>query len=132
MDLKTNLKIAIRFTLITTVLLGVIYPMVITVLAHLTMRNKADGQLIMSDGTVIGSTIIGQSFTGDIYSMVVPLRRPMMQRTPADQPSHNRIGSSFERIEGDVATYQESNPSKPGKAPRRPPRLFSTAACSDV
>jgi potassium-transporting ATPase KdpC subunit len=67
MDLKTNLKIAIRFTLITTVLLGVIYPMVITVLAHLTMRNKADGQLIMSDGTVIGSTIIGQSFTGDIY-----------------------------------------------------------------
>ena len=63
----STLKVAIRFTLVTTVALGLIYPLVMTELAHLFWRDKADGQLIAKNGQVVGSTIIGQSFTSDGY-----------------------------------------------------------------
>jgi potassium-transporting ATPase KdpC subunit len=113
--MKSNLKIAIRFTLITTVLLGIIYPLVITAFAHLTMRNNADGQLITRDGQVIGSAIIGQSFAGDTYFH----GRPSEAGNGYD--AANSSGSNMaqsnkklvDRIEGDIATYQKANPGKP-------------------
>ena len=55
---------ACLYTVITAVLLGIGYPLVITGLAQLTMRNKADGQLIVQHGETVGSAIIGQPFTG--------------------------------------------------------------------
>ena len=61
----STIKIAIRFTLITAVLLGLVYPLAMTVLAHFIWRDKSDGQLITRNGQVIGSAIIGQSFTSD-------------------------------------------------------------------
>ena len=64
--IKTTI-IAIRYTIVTTVLVGIIYPLVVTGLAQVTMRDKANGQLIEKDGHVIGSAIIAQAFTGDGY-----------------------------------------------------------------
>jgi potassium-transporting ATPase KdpC subunit len=64
---RGSLVIAVRYTLVTTVLLGIVYPLLITGIAQLTMRNKANGQLIVRDGQVIGSAIIGQSFTSPRY-----------------------------------------------------------------
>jgi len=58
---------ACLYTVVTAVLLGIGYPLVITGLAQLTMPKKADGQLIVSRGETIGSAIIGQSFTGPGY-----------------------------------------------------------------
>ena len=55
-------------TLVTTVLLGLIYPLVVTGLAQVIFPDKANGQLIRhADGTVIGSRIIGQPFVGPGY-----------------------------------------------------------------
>ncbi len=62
--MKQQLLIALRYTLITALLLGIVYPLAITGIAHLTMRDKADGQLILRDGQPIGSALIGQAFTG--------------------------------------------------------------------
>ena len=64
---KNQLGIAIRFTIITAILLGVGYPFAVTGFAHLTMRDKADGQLISQNGHVIGSRILSQGFTTDKY-----------------------------------------------------------------
>src|SRR5664279_3908382 len=64
---KNQLGIAIRFTIITAILLGVGYPLAITGFAHLTIRDKADGQLISQNGHVIGSRILSQGFTTDKY-----------------------------------------------------------------
>ena len=64
---KNQLGIAIRFTIITAILLGIGYPLAITGFAHLTMRDKADGQLISQNGHVIGSRILSQGFTSDKY-----------------------------------------------------------------
>ena len=54
-------------TIVTTVLLGLIYPLVVTGLAQVIFPHKANGQLIVKDGTVVGSSIIGQGFTGPQY-----------------------------------------------------------------
>lgn len=64
---KNQLGIAIRFTIITAILLGIGYPLAITGFAHLTMHDKADGQLISQNGHVIGSRILSQGFTSDKY-----------------------------------------------------------------
>lgn len=113
--MKSNLKIAIRFTLITAVLLGIVYPLVITAFAHLTMRNNADGQLITRDGQVIGSAIIGQSFAGDTYFHGRPSEAGNGYDA-ANSGASNMAQSNkklVDRIEGDVATYQKTNPGKP-------------------
>ena len=57
--MKKNLWSSIMMTVVTTILLGLIYPMLVTGLARLVFPHKANGQLIVENGTVIGSSIIG-------------------------------------------------------------------------
>ena len=58
---------AVAMTVVLTVLLGVIYPFVITGLAQVIFPRQAGGGLIERDGKVIGSRLIGQPFTGPGY-----------------------------------------------------------------
>src|SRR5499426_3869168 len=63
-----NLITAILMTIVTTVLLGLIYPLIVTGLAQVIFPEQANGQLIRGgDGTIIGSKIIGQPFVGPGY-----------------------------------------------------------------
>ena len=65
--MKNLLLISLRYTLVTTLMLGIGYPLLITVIAQNLWNDKANGQLISQNGTVIGSQLIGQSFTGENY-----------------------------------------------------------------
>jgi K+-transporting ATPase ATPase C chain len=113
--MRSALNIAIRYTIVTTVLLGLVYPLVVTEIAQLTMRSKADGQLIVHNGVVIGSAIIGQNFTTDRYFH----GRPSAAGNGYD--AANSGGSNLaqsnsalvDRINGAVAAYQKVNPGKP-------------------
>ena len=68
MNLVRNLVVAILMTIVTTVILGIVYPLVVTGLAQALFPDQANGQLIRrADGTIIGSRIIGQPFTGPGY-----------------------------------------------------------------
>jgi K+-transporting ATPase ATPase C chain len=58
---------ACLYTLVTTVLLGLGYPLAVTVMAHWLMPAKANGELIRENGVLIGSKLIGQPFTGPGY-----------------------------------------------------------------
>jgi K+-transporting ATPase ATPase C chain len=58
---------ALRMTIVTAVIAGIIYPLVMTGLAQGIFPGRADGSLITVDGRVIGSKLIGQSFTSDRY-----------------------------------------------------------------
>ena len=58
---------AIKMTLVLTVLTGIIYPAAITVLSETIFPFQAHGSLIMRDGHVVGSELIGQNFTGSGY-----------------------------------------------------------------
>ena len=65
--MKKQIVTACLYTLITAVILGIVYPLAITGLSHLLFRDKANGQLITRDGEVVGSRLIGQPFTGPTY-----------------------------------------------------------------
>jgi potassium-transporting ATPase KdpC subunit len=58
---------AISLLAVMTLLLGVIYPLVITGVSKLAFPRQADGSLIYQDGNLIGSTLIGQSFSDPKY-----------------------------------------------------------------
>ena len=65
--MKKNLTISILMTLVTTILLGLVYPLAMTAISQALFPDKANGQLIVRKGQVIGSRIIGQPFTGPGY-----------------------------------------------------------------
>ena len=65
--MKKLLTTACLYTVITALILGIGYPLVITAIAQLTMPSKANGQLIQRDGNTVGSALIGQPFTGPGY-----------------------------------------------------------------
>ena len=67
MNFTQNLRVAVLMTIVTTLLLGVAYPLAVTGLAQVLFKDKANGQLIERDGRVIGSRIIGQAFSSPGY-----------------------------------------------------------------
>ncbi len=58
---------AIRMTVVSAILLGIIYPLAMTGVAQVVFPGKADGSLIKKNGVVIGSSLIGQDFTAPRY-----------------------------------------------------------------
>ena len=67
MNLTQDLRTAILMTIVTTILLGVGYPLAITGLAQVLFRDKANGQLVERSGRIVGSRIIGQTFASTGY-----------------------------------------------------------------
>jgi K+-transporting ATPase ATPase C chain len=113
--MKKNLTIAVLMTIVTTVLLGVVYPLVMTAVAQVLFREKANGQLISRDGKIIGSRIIGQPFSGPGYFH----SRPSAAGNGYD--AANSGGTNFgptnqkliDRVKLDVAALQAENPGQP-------------------
>jgi len=114
-DMKKNLTTAVLMTVATTILLGIVYPLVITGLAQVLFHDKADGQLVRKNGEVIGSRIIGQPFVSDRYFH----SRPSAAGNGYD--AGNSGGSNLgptnqkliDRVRTDSATAQADNPSTP-------------------
>ena len=108
-------KTAIRFTLVTTVLIGLGYPLVVTAIAGVVFPHKAAGSLIMKDGQVIGSELLAQSFTSDRYFHP----RPSAAGNGYDATSSG--GSNLaqsnktlvDRIQGSIDKLSQENPGKP-------------------
>src|SRR5215831_7161888 len=113
--MKRNFMIAVWFTLVTTVLFGVVYPLVITGLSQVLFPNKANGQLIERNGKLIGSRIIGQNFTGPGYFHSRPSAAgagydPTASGGSFLGPTNKAL---FERVKADVKKDQAENPSHP-------------------
>jgi len=113
--MRRNLIISVLMTIATTVLLGIIYPLVVTGLSQVLFPHKANGQLIEANGKVIGSRIIGQAFSSPGYFH----SRPSAAGNGYDATASN--GSQWgptnqklvHRVKGDVAAAQAENPSVP-------------------
>ena len=65
--MKKHLVTAALYTLVTAILLGIVYPLTVTLISQQTMHAKANGELIVRNGEVAGSYLIGQPFTGTEY-----------------------------------------------------------------
>ncbi len=113
--MKNNLFIAMWFTLVTTVMFGLIYPLGITGLAQVFFHDRANGQLIEKSGKLMGSRIIGQAFTGPGYFH----SRPSSAGTGYDPTSSggSYLGPTnkhlIERVNGDVKRLREENSTAP-------------------
>jgi K+-transporting ATPase ATPase C chain len=114
--MKKNLITAILMTIATTILLGIIYPLVVTGIAKALFPNKANGQLIERDGKVIGSRIIGQPFTGAAYFHPRPSAAGNNGYDAANSGGSN-LGPTnqklIDRVKQDVAALQAENPGRP-------------------
>lgn len=110
-----NFLTALLMTIVLTVLLGLVYPLVVTGLAQVVFPDKANGQLIVRDGTVVGSRIIGQPFSSAGYFRSRPSAAG--DGYDAGNSSGSNLGPTsaklVERIKSDVATVQAENPSRP-------------------
>ncbi len=65
--MKKLLLISLRYTIATTLLLGIGYPLLVTVIAQHVWKDEANGRLIVQNGAIVGSHWIGQSFSGPNY-----------------------------------------------------------------
>jgi len=111
-----NLVTAVLMTVVTTLLFGLVYPLVITGLAQVIFPDKANGQLIKrADGTVIGSRIIGQPFSSSGYFRSRPSAAGDAGYDAGNSSASNYGPTSrklIDRIKGDVAAAQAENPGK--------------------
>ena len=113
--MKKNLITAVLMTIATTILLGVLYPLFITVLAQVLFKDKANGQLVHRSGEVVGSRLIAQPFTSPRYFHP----RPSAAGNGYDAansggtylgPTNQKL---IDRVRADAATLQAENPSMP-------------------
>jgi len=113
MNITRNLVVAALMTLVTTMLLGVLYPLAITGVAQVLFPDRANGQLIERDGKVIGSRIIGQAFSSPGYFR----GRPSAAGSGYD--AANSAGTNLgptnkklvDGVTGQIAAAQKGNPS---------------------
>jgi len=109
--MKTLLT-ALRYTFVTTLLLGIVYPLIVTALAQVLFKDQANGQLIERDGQVIGSRLIGQAFISPGYFHTRPSAAGA-NGYDAGASSGSNLGPTsqklIERVQSDVAKQQAEN-----------------------
>jgi K+-transporting ATPase ATPase C chain len=110
--MKKTIVTSILYTIVTGIVLGIGYPLLMTGVAQLLFHDKANGQLIEVNGQVIGSRLIGQPFTGAGYFH----SRPSAAGTGYD--AANSSGSNLgptskalvDRIDASVASEKGEGP----------------------
>jgi len=114
--MKKNIITSILYTVVATVLLGLVYPLVVTALAQMLAKDQANGQLIKKDGVMVGSRILAQPFSSARYFH----GRPSAAGTNGYDAT-NSGGTNWgptnqkliDRVKGDAATLQSENREKP-------------------
>ncbi|WP_431858217.1 K(+)-transporting ATPase subunit C [Azospirillum sp.] len=122
-----ELRPALVMTAALTVITGLVYPLAVTGIAQGLFGHQANGSLIVKDGTVIGSELIGQSFTGERYFQPRPSATTGPDPTDpaksvaAPYNAANSMGSNLgptskalvERVQADAERLKAENPGKP-------------------
>jgi len=115
MNLTRNLIVATLMTAVTTVILGFIYPLLVTGIAQVLFPDQANGQLIERDGKVIGSRLIGQGFSSPGYFR----SRPSATAMPYDAANSggSQLGPTnkklIEAVTANVEAAKKENPGVP-------------------
>jgi K+-transporting ATPase ATPase C chain len=108
-------RTSIRFTIVTTVLLGLGYPLVVTGIAAVMFPHKAGGSLILKDGQIIGSELLAQSFTSDRYFHPRPSAAGNGYDATASGGTNLAQSSKalVDRLQGSIDKLSAENPGHP-------------------
>jgi potassium-transporting ATPase KdpC subunit len=110
--MKDNLRIAVLFTLVTTIVFGVLYPLGVTGLAQLLFPAQSNGSLIVKDGRAVGSQLLGQMFSSPGYFHPRPSGAgtgydASQSGSPNLAPTNHVL---IERVKADVDKLHAENP----------------------
>src|SRR5215469_5778574 len=111
--MKKNLVISVLYTVVTTILLGIGYPLVVTGLSQLLFPRQANGSLIRQDGKIVGSHLIGQPFTQPGYFWSRPSAAGMAGYDPTASGGSNFAATNkmlIDRVNASVKQVQPTNP----------------------
>ena len=115
MNITRNFIVAVLMTIVTTLLLGVLYPLAITAIAQVVFPDQANGQLIERNGTVIGSRIIGQGFSSPGYFRSRPSAAGMGY--DAANSAGSQLGPTnkklIDAVTANVEAARKENPNAP-------------------
>lgn len=106
---------SIRYTILATILCGILYPLLVTGVAGVLFPHQAAGSLILKNGQVIGSELIAQSFTSDRYFHPRPSAAGNGYDATSSGGSNLAQSSAklVQRIQGDIDKLSKENPGKP-------------------
>ena len=113
--MRQHLHVAVRFTVVTTIVFGLLYPLVVTGLSQLILPRQANGSLIEKNGQIVGSRLIAQGFTSKKYFHP----RPSAAGSGYDATSSggSNLGPTnqklVDRVKQDVMKLQQENPGVP-------------------
>lgn len=115
--MKQNLRIAILMTIVTTVLFGLLYPLLVTGLGQLFFPSQANGNLIVKNGQIVGSRLIGQPFSSDVYFHPRPSAAGNGYDPVAASGGASNLGPTnrqlLDRVKADVEKLHAENPNAP-------------------
>lgn len=110
---------AFRFTLLFTVLTGIIYPLVVTGLCQWWFPHRANGSLVQADGRIVGSSLLGQKFSGNAFFHPRPSAAgngydPMASGGSNLGPTNPKL---LARVKAAVTRFHRNNPAFHGPIP---------------
>ncbi|HTR47878.1 MAG TPA: potassium-transporting ATPase subunit KdpC [Verrucomicrobiae bacterium] len=111
--MKKNLIISILFTVVTTVMFGIIYPLAVTGIAQVLFPKQANGELIKSGDHLAGSHLIGQPFTAPGYFWSRPSAAGAAGYDPTSSGGSNLAPTTkalIDRVNASVQQLQPTNP----------------------
>jgi K+-transporting ATPase ATPase C chain len=126
--MKKELVVALRMTLATLVLTGLVYPLVVTGLAQVLFPWRANGSVVSAQGRVVGSELIGQAFRSPAYFQSRPSAAGADGYDAANSAGSNLGPTSQklrDRVAADVARLRAENPQAPAEVPAE---LVTTSA----
>jgi potassium-transporting ATPase KdpC subunit len=115
MNITRNLIAAVLMTIVTTLILGIVYPLAMTAIAQVVFPDQANGQLIERNGTTVGSRLIGQGFSSPGYFRSRPSAAAMGY--DAANSAGSQLGPTnkklIDAVKANVEEARKENPNAP-------------------
>ena len=137
----SQLRPAFVMIILMTVITGIAYPLAITGIAGAIFPHQAAGSLVVRDGRVVGSSLIGQNFAAENYfhprpsATTAPDPNDASKTVPAPYKADNSSGSNLgpaakvlaDRVKDDLAKLKAANPNAPMHGDLVPGDLVTTS-----